>query len=297
MRVKVGWVLFLAAGISVMIGGFWFALIFGGVCFLGCNEFIAMAKAKGFKPSVRIVRFMVFAFFALTALPVIPGLTFTWRFAIEHFPLLLTVGICASFFRLLFRNEQPPATIADIATTILGFIYVGFLPCHLVLMRNLYPPGTELVANPLQQPGLAYTWVTLFIIFGNDVFAYYAGKRFGKRLLYPQISPKKTVEGAIGGFVAGVFWATVVFYVADNYCFPSHPFGFKLWQAPLMGAVVSVAAQLGDLCESLLKRDAGIKDSSAAIPGHGGILDRGDSVIFAVAVAYYWICMVVLGVL
>lgn len=297
MRITVGSMLFLGAVVSVMIGGFPFAVIFGTVCFLGCNEFIDMAKAKGFKPSVRIVRFMVFAFFALTALPVIPGLPFTWRFAIEHFPLLLTVGICMSFFRLLFRHEKPPSTIADIATTILGFIYVGFMPCHLVLLRNLYPPGAEIVANPLQQPGLAYTWATLFIIFGTDVFAYYAGKKFGKRLLYPEISPKKTVEGAIGGFVAGIFWCTVVFYLADNYLFPSHPFGFKLWQAPLMGAAVSIAAQLGDLCESLLKRDAGLKDSSAALPGHGGILDRGDSVIFSSAVAYYWVCMMILGVL
>jgi phosphatidate cytidylyltransferase len=77
--------------------------------------------------------------------------------------------------------------------------------------------------------------------------------------------------------------------------FACQPFKFNLWQAPLMGAVISIAAQLGDLCESLLKRDAGIKDSGDMIPGHGGFLDRGDSIIISSAVAYYWVNLVVLG--
>src|SRR5581483_10018428 len=123
------------------------------------------------------------------------------------------------------------------------------------------------------------------------------GKKFGKTKLYPAISPKKTVEGAVAGLLASIFWACVVVYAADHYVFPCHPFQFKFWQAPLMAIVVSVAAQLGDLCESLLKRDAGMKDSSDVIPGHGGFLDRGDSLLFGAPIAYYWIKMVVLGIL
>jgi phosphatidate cytidylyltransferase len=240
---------------------------------------------------------MIIAFFAVAALPAVPGLDLPWNFSIENFPLLLTIGICISFFRLLFRHEKPPATIADIASTILGFIYVGFLPCHLVLLRNLCPPTFVRYANPLMQPGLAYVWVSLFTIWTTDVFAYVIGKRFGKHLLYPQISPKKTVEGALGGFIMAILMAIFVTYVADNYLFACHPFQGKIWQAALMGAFVSVAAQMGDLCESMLKRDAGMKDSSQAIPGHGGFLDRGDSLIFGSAVSYYWICLVVLGLL
>lgn len=297
MRVLYGWILFSAAVISIMIGGLVFPIALGAACYLAANEFIGMAKAKGMNPSVRVMRAMVIAFFVLAALPAVPGLNLSWNFALEHVPILLTVGICASFFRLLFRNEQPPATIADIASTILGFIYVGWMPSHLVWLRNLCPPGFEKIDNPFQQPGLAYVWVSLFMIWATDVFAYYVGKRFGKTLLFPQISPKKTVEGAIGGFCASIFWAWLVVYTADHFLFPCHPFRFKLWQAPLMGAVVSVAAQLGDLCESLLKRDAGMKDSSSMIPGHGGFLDRGDSLIFGGAISYYWICIVVLGLL
>src|SRR5262249_9229835 len=296
-RIFFGWLLFGIAVASIMVGGLLWPFALGFACLIGGEEYMAMTRAKGMHPSPRIIRGMIMAFFVVAALPNVPGVVVPWDFAFRQFPLLLTIGVCISFFRLLFRTETPPATIADIATTILGFIYVGWMPSHLVLLRNLMPPGAEPVSNPLQQPGLAYVWASLFIIWATDVFAYYFGKRFGKHLLYPQISPKKTVEGAIGGFVLAIAWAMIVTFCADMYLFPSHPFGLKWWQAPLMGAVVSIAAQLGDLSESLLKRDAGLKDSSAVIPGHGGLLDRGDSLIFAGAVSYYWVCLVVLGIL
>ncbi len=295
-RILYGFGLFFTAVGSILFGGLVFPLILGIACYLGGREFINMARAKGFKPSPRIIKGMIVAFFVVAALPEIPGVSLPWTYPLEHYPLLLTVGICLSFFRLLFRHETPPATIADIATTILGFIYVGFLPSHLVLLRNLTAPGLSHITNPLQQPGLAYVWVCLFIVWATDVFAYYAGKKFGKHLLYPQISPKKTIEGAVAGLLASIFWATVVVYAADHFLFVnSEPFRGKIWHAPLMGLLVSIAAQLGDLCESLLKRDAGMKDSSDLIPGHGGFLDRGDSLLFASPVSYYWIWIVVLG--
>jgi phosphatidate cytidylyltransferase len=299
MRVLVGWFLFSAAVFSIMAGGICLSLVLGGACYLGGLEFIGMARKKGIKPSARIVLGMIIAFHVVAALPCLPlgqwGIHLPPTFAIDHFAVLLSIGIYMSFFRLLFRRESPPATIADIAATILGFIYVGWLPAHLVLLRNLMPLGLAEISNPLQQPGLAYVWVSLFVIWSTDVFAYYAGKKFGKHLLYPLISPKKTIEGAIGGLVASIVMATIVVYCADHYIFACHPFRYNLWQAPLFGAAVSVAAQLGDLCESLLKRDAGLKDSSDMIPGHGGFLDRGDSLIMGGAVSYYWVWFVVLG--
>jgi phosphatidate cytidylyltransferase len=299
MRVIYGWLLFALAVFSIMAGGISLALALGAACVMGGREFIAMARRKGINPSSRIVLGMIIAFFVVAAVPDMPswmtGGKVPDSFSISHFPLLLSIGIYISFFRLLFRPDNPPATIADIASTILGFIYVGWLPSHLVLLRNLTPNGMPITANPLQQPGLAYVWATLFIIWSTDVFAYYVGKKMGKRLLYPQISPKKTVEGALGGFGMAIVFSCIICYVADHYLFECHPFKFNMWQAPLMGAVISVAAQLGDLCESLLKRDAGIKDSGDMIPGHGGFLDRGDSIIIASALAYYWVNLVVLA--
>ena len=297
MRVIYGWILFLIAIAVIMGGGLSVAVLLGIAAYMAGREYLNITRTRGIRPSARIVLGMTIAFFVVAGLPAVPGLNLSWNFSIEHFPILLTVGICSAFLRLLLRNEKPPATIADIATTILGFIYIGWMPSHLVLLRNLSLPGMEKISNPLQQPGLAYVWASLFIIWASDVFAYYVGKNYGKHLLFPQVSPKKTVEGAIGGIVAAVFFATLVVYLSDNYLFPCRPFDGKLWQAPLMGLVVSLAGQFGDLCESLLKRDAGVKDSGSLIPGHGGFLDRGDSMIFGVAVSYYWICMVVLGLL
>ena len=297
MRVFVGWFLFLTAISAVMFGGLVFPLILGYACLRGGNEFCHMAQKKGYKPSVNIVRGMIISFFVLTAIPNIPDLDLPRDFALSHFPLLFSVGIVLSFVRLLLRSETPTATIADIASTIMGFIYVGWMPAHFVLLRDLNPMGAELFTNPLQQPGLAYLWVSFFIIFGTDVAAYYTGKKFGKHLLYPEVSPKKTVEGAIGGLVASILLATLVVWLADDYIFPVPPFQHGLIHAPLLGLVVSLGAQIGDLCESLMKRDAGLKDSSDAIPGHGGFLDRGDSMLFGGPIAYYWIKIVVLGIL
>lgn len=296
MRILFGFILAATAVVSIMFGGVCFPIILGTACCIGGMEFVGMARAKGIKPSSRIVVGMIIAFFVIAGLPGVHELNLPRDWGIQHFPILLTIGLFLSFFRLLFRNEQPPATIADISSTILGFIYVGWLPAHLVLLRNVYPPGVETIANPLQQPGLAYLWASLFIIWATDVFAYTFGKMFGKHLLYPSISPKKTVEGAVGGLLSAIFWATVVVYLADNYLFvKSAPFQNKLYLGPLMGLVVSIGAQLGDLCESLLKRDAGLKDSGNSIPGHGGFLDRGDSMLFGGAICYYWVVVVVLG--
>ncbi|HEY9774034.1 MAG TPA: phosphatidate cytidylyltransferase [Planktothrix sp.] len=297
-RVIFGWILFLLGVISISAGGIILAIVYGFGCYMGGVEFVEMAKAKGYKPSPRIIKGMIIAFFAMAAIPTLRKLIgLPWNFALEHFPMLLLVGICICFIRLLFRQEErKPATIADIATTVLGFIWIGFLPCHLILLRNLQPPAEPPNLNPLLQPGLAYVITSVFTIQATDIFAYVVGKKFGKKLLYPEVSPKKTVEGAIGGFVASILVATICVYLFDAY-FPGQPFHGKLWQAPLMGAAVSIAAQIGDLCESLMKRDAGMKDSSTIIPGHGGFLDRGDSLLFGSPIAYYWICLVVLGIL
>lgn len=327
MRVIYGLILFGSCVASVVMGGVIFPAAFGFACYFGGNEFIKMAQKKGAKPSVRIVRGMIIAFFAITALPHIPAISplpqpaggppagfpvlnyqVDQDFPIDHFPFLLTVGIFISFFRLLFRGkDKDRATIADIASTILGFIYVGWMPAHIVLLRNLSHPSIDLTQiSPLQHPGLAYVWVTLFIIWATDIFAYVFGKTFGKTKLMEDVSPKKTWEGAWWGFGWSVFWAGLVVLLADNWLFESvKPFGthgwhfwsdLQWWIAPAMGACVSVAAQLGDLCESLIKRDAGLKDSSDAIPGHGGVLDRGDSILFGAPISYYWIKLFFLGI-
>ncbi|MGH9553575.1 MAG: phosphatidate cytidylyltransferase, partial [Terriglobales bacterium] len=208
-RVLYGFLLFGTACCCILGGGLFVAIAMCVACCMAGSEFVSMAKAKGYKPSPRIVRGMIIAFYSMAAVPsIMPWLHLSWNFPLEHFPMLMVIGVCISFFRLLFRREEhPPATIADMATTILGFIYIGFLPSHLVLLRNLAPPNAVPYDNPLMQPGLAYVWTALFCVWATDVYAYVCGRRFGRHLLYPQVSPKKTVEGAVGGFLGAVVWA------------------------------------------------------------------------------------------
>ena len=126
--------------------------------------------------------------------------------------------------------------------------------------------------------GLGFLILLFFTILLTDVGAYFFGSKFGKRPLAPIISPKKTVEGAIGGAVAGVLTAVLVGHFLE-----------LLWfQSVIAGLLITIFAQIGDLSESLIKRDAGVKDSGNSLPGHGGFLDRADSYLFSTPVAYFY---------
>ena len=120
-----------------------------------------------------------------------------------------------------------------------------------------------------------------------DVFAYFVGKRFGRRRLAPILSPKKTLEGAIGGLLGSV----LVSYLFASYIYPF----LSLPKMLLLGLMVGVAAEVGDLLESAFKREAGIKDSSMLIPGHGGILDRFDSALFTAPLVYYFVLLFIIS--
>jgi len=133
------------------------------------------------------------------------------------------------------------------------------------------PPGGALLVFPL-----VITWA-------SDIGAYFVGRAIGGRKLIPSVSPGKTVAGAVGGLVASML---VAWLYAGAVLVPVASLGFSPWGALGFGAAISVAAQIGDLFESLLKREGGVKDSSRIIPGHGGVLDRFDSLIFVLPVAY-----------
>ena len=159
---------------------------------------------------------------------------------------------------------------------LLGPVYVGFFLGHGLAIRDLSGGDGDL--------GLAWLLFTLLVVFACDTGAFAVGRLAGRHRMAPRISPNKTWEGAAGGFAASVGAALLVGVAFD--------LAVPLWQQALIGAVVSVAAQAGDLFESALKRAANVKDSGSIMPGHGGILDRMDSILFALPAVFYMLLAV-----
>ncbi len=173
----------------------------------------------------------------------------------------------------IFRFEQDfSKMLTGIGVTMLGVIYVAFLGGFLVATRVGFENGANLSTHLL-----AYFFL---VIFGSDVGAYFAGRAFGKHKLAPAISPGKTVEGLIGGVLAAVAFATA----ATWWYFHELPYQ---WSIPL-AVVLAVAGVLGDLAESAMKRGSGTKDAASILPGHGGLLDRLDSLLFGAPILYYF---------
>lgn len=241
--------LFVALALSAMV--------------LGLYEFWLLAKRRGIKPDVVVgfagaaALFTVFYFdrpheVPLLLLLILPGLTI------------------AALAAAMLRGAPFENMIASVGATVLGVMYVALLGGHLVAVRM----GFE------QQRAAHLLCFFFLVIMGSDSGAYYTGRAFGRHKLAPAISPGKTWEGAIGGMVASLLMAVVAHY----WFFPELPLKIAL---PL-AAVMNILGVLGDLTESALKRGAGAKDAAQILPGHGGLLDRLDSLLFNAPVLYYF---------
>ena len=188
-------------------------------------------------------------------------------------PFLLTVTLSLSLIMLVFIRQKD-GVFSNWAWIMGGILYVGWLLSLLVTLRI--------------EAGREWVFLALFTTFGSDTAAYFIGKAFGRHKLAPGISPGKTWEGAIAGVFGGVI-ISLLFILSTPL---QLPLGYG--QAVLLGVLISVFGQLGDLAESLLKRNAGVKDSGGLMPGHGGLLDRMDSVVLAGVVVYLYYIFVVL---
>jgi len=178
--------------------------------------------------------------------------------------------VLTAFLTEMAAYREPGRSVARVALAVLVVAYLGLLPCFFVKLRWL----------PREWSGLALT-ATIFVPKVGDIVAYFAGKAFGRRPFSPLLSPKKTWEGFAGGMIASVLTAV-------GLSFAGPLFRYGVAEAVGFGLAVGLAAVLGDLAESLVKRDCQTKDAAASIPGFGGVLDVIDSVLFAGPVAYWW---------
>ena len=194
------------------------------------------------------------------------GYLFTTGLFINNLSLFNNLEILLTFtiiILLIFTVIRKDITIEDVSITILGMLYIPFLLFHI----------SKLDSN-------IYIWLIFIISFGTDTFAYLSGNLFGKNKLCPEISPNKTIEGSIGGIIGSALLSlgyAVYFQLGP------------IWKILILGIICSILSQLGDLVASKIKRATGIKDFGYIMPGHGGVLDRFDSIIFTAPVIYYYV--------
>jgi phosphatidate cytidylyltransferase len=247
------------------------ALLFGvvvlGVVYLGdlpwlialllatailCVEFYGIARQAGYQPSVIVGTALALALVAQTYVQI----DLTW-------PLLSLALVTTAVWGYLVRAPSQ-SFLADWACTFAGALYIGGLLLHGILLRNL-------------TDGLTWTLIALLGTWSCDAGAYIIGSRFGRHKFAPRISPNKTWEGAVGSVLCSFAVVMVMAWVLE----------IPLVYGAGLGVLIPLATISGDLTESMLKRSAGVKDSGTLLPGHGGLLDRLDSLLFVFPTVYY----------
>lgn len=288
-----------------VVGEIYFFVFVALVSAIALSEFFALARAKGARPMVAagIISgvFMDAAFSHASLQTRVVGIFESYGVAIP-FPsqpqaviivVLSTIGVLSLIE--LFRNDG--SALLNLATTMLGLCYVSLFLATFIGVRELFTVQDPSVASYfLMKLGVSdgeriyraggLTTISMFaIIWICDSAAFHFGKAWGRHKLFPRVSPNKSWEGAIAGFLFAVGSAVAARHLLLDY--------LTVWNALVIGAIVGIAGQLGDLTESLFKRDAGVKDSSTLIPGHGGVFDRFDSLLLVSPLVYLYLDFVV----
>lgn len=242
----------------VIYGGAPFALV---VCALAIVGFYEILKMKG----ISIVSVPGLLGLLALLILVIPE---TWSTEVVQFlgydsKLMIVYGIAALLliYIVLVKNKM---TFDEIGFILLGVFYVGLGFHYFIETRFI---------------GLEFVVYVLLVVWTTDSGAYFVGRKLGKNKLWPEISPKKTIEGFVGGIVIAVLFAILMQMI--------YPFATSYLQLIVVTILVSIVGQMGDLVESAVKRHYGVKDSGTILPGHGGILDRFDSLLFAVPLLHF----------
>jgi len=240
----------------ILAGGAWLALGVACTAIVGLREFYRMAERAGYSPVWEAGLGGAVLFVAGAAYPS------AWE------PLVLPALLVYTMLVQL-RGGRADRALANAGVTVLGALYVGYLFSYLVRLRTL-PVG------PLHGPGPLPPLLVVCVVWASESAAYFVGLAWGRRKLLPTISPRKSLEGAAGGVAAGAVCG-VIFAAAAGLPGPV---------GACVGIVCALAAVCGDLWESAIKREVGVKDAGLALPGHGGILDRFDGLLLAAVAGY-----------
>lgn len=256
--------------ILVVLGGPCITILCFIIALMGIHEFFNGFRKMGARPSYLVAAVSVMLLYAL-------HLIYEYCFGTQPDAswyllwLFISVLMCLIY---LFKIEE--RRLEDAMATLTGIVYIGFFSYHAVMTESFFGGGTGVIslhASPV--------WLILITAFCTDIFAYFGGYFLGKHKLCPVISPKKTIEGSVCG-TAG----SIIFCMIFGYFFPLGSVS-DLWEYAVIGLAGGIISQFGDLTASIFKRKMGIKDYGALIPGHGGIMDRFDSVLFTAPMVYY----------
>jgi phosphatidate cytidylyltransferase len=255
----------VAAPVAIWMVGWAHPYVFDAamalIAALALYEFLDLGKQKGYHlpiPLCIAIMLFIVAAFILEPISVEMGV----------FVALLVIPGSYVFSRGNLEQALPSSAIAVLAT-----LYVGMLGGSLIRLHDDFADGAKLV------------FFLLLVVWLGDTGAYYFGRTFGKHKLSPRISPKKTVEGLIGGVIFAVATAVIIHFTFFK--------NFPLLHAIIAGVILSIAGVIGDLAESMWKRSADVKDSGTLIPGHGGFLDRFDSIFYTTPILYvYWFLII-----
>ena len=278
MRLKSGLVIGIFGLLVVLLGGYYFTFAVTFLTYFALLELFRMAEFKGIKPATKTALVSCSLIIISTYLEV--------NGILEKGISNATLSISSIVIFTWLLLQPKPGKIADIATSIFGLFYLGFLPSYWIKLRELdsIVASSNYSGNGFSNynnlTGFNITLITCLLIVSSDIGSYFIGKKFGKRFLSP-ISPGKTIEGLLGGILCSVFTGVLFAYIFNWNNFVLIGFIF--------GIIVSLMALVGDLIESMMKRDAKLKDSGNILPGHGGILDRIDSYIFTPSLIFYTI--------
>lgn len=252
----------------ILAGGIWYAVTVGLLVTLALLEYAELLKKQSFRPQTQLL--VASSLIIIALLYIINQFAGSYhQEALVKSERLILLSLFIMFITIagneLLCGKSLEQGFYNVAINLFGAVYIGFMFAYILLLRYI-PVENEM-----------YALFTILVTWANDTTAFFIGTKFGKHKLSPRISPKKSIEGSIGGLAGGLVIAVLLGFLYRRSLLPML----------ILGTLVVIAGQFGDLVESIIKRNIGVKDSGSFLPGHGGVLDRFDSLLIAAPVAYY----------